>query len=148
MADAEKFEASKQFHLDFYKSTDDGYSTVSGAQNKEVARIAEERKKKAQTRPESIVNDPDVRKLLDSYDEAKKTAAMDTKLQDWVKTRMRRDNVANLFQTPKIREEEPTTATQFQPVVDAEPVDRTYYFKRDDFKDYSEDLIKYKHTMR
>merc|ERR1719188_1485548 len=61
---------------------------------------------------------------------------------------MRRDNVSNLFQTPKLRENEATTARSFQPITDAEPVDRTHYFKRDNFTDYSEDLIKYRHTMR
>mmetsp|Transcript_10829 Transcript_10829/g.26538 ORF Transcript_10829/g.26538 Transcript_10829/m.26538 type:complete len:145 (+) Transcript_10829:211-645(+) len=142
----EKFENSKQFNLDFYKSTDDGFSTCSAQQNKEVERLVDARKKKAST-PGSIVNDPDVRKFLQPSDE-QKGKELDARLQGWVKTRMRRDNVANLFQTPKMREEEPSTARQFQPITDAEPVDRTYYFKRDDFKDYSEDLIKYRHTMR
>ncbi|CAD7925240.1 unnamed protein product [Amoebophrya sp. A120] len=143
----EKFENSKQFSLDFYKANDDGFSTVSANQNKEVDKIVELRKKKAATSSTSIVNDPEVRRFLPK-DDAKEAADLDARLQNWVKTRMRRDNVANLFQTPKMREEEPSTARQFQPINDADAIDRTYYFKRDDFKDYSEDLIKYRHTMR
>ena len=71
-----------------------------------------------------------------------------TQMQDFVKNRMRRDNVSNLFQTPKLREIEPTTASSYQPITDAPPCDKTFFRERNYFTDYTEDLIKYKHTMR
>lgn len=72
----------------------------------------------------------------------------DLKMQDFVKLRMRRDNVSNLLQYPKIREDEPTTSASYKEITDAGPVDRKYFFKRNFFTDYTEDLIKFKHTMR
>jgi hypothetical protein len=60
---------------------------------------------------------------------------------------MRRDNVSNLFQTPKLRQNTTTTAQAF-PKLDAERPDKTHFFKRNQYSDYTEDLAKYKHTMR
>ena len=54
------FERNKQFDLDFYKATDDGYSTVSADMNADVAKLLKNARKKADTKPDSIVNDPEV----------------------------------------------------------------------------------------
>ncbi len=59
------FERNKQFDLDFYKSTDDGYSTVSGDMNADVTKLYKKYLQKKATKPESIVNDPEVSLMLD-----------------------------------------------------------------------------------
>ena len=69
----------------------------------------------------------------------------------FVKSRMKRDNVSNLFQTPSLREHETTTASAFgssKPLKGADKVDKKFFMHRDDFTDYVEDQIRYKHTMR
>ena len=57
------FERNKQFDLDFYKATDDGYSTVSADMNADVSKLYKQFIAKKNTAAGSIVNDPEVSSL-------------------------------------------------------------------------------------
>merc|ERR1712194_737176 len=121
---------------DYYRSTDDGYSTCAGDQHGDVDKILAKRLARSQLPESSILRDPQIRGLLKDEREQQETKALEVRMQDFVKTRMRRDNVSSLFQTPKVREDEATTAQSFQPIVGAESIDKEYFMKRDTFTDY------------
>ena len=74
-------------------------------------------------------------------------------MHNYVTSRMKRDNVSNLFQTPKLREHETTTKTSFSQEGSGVgkkdyKVDKSFFMHRDTFTDYVEDAIRYAGTMR
>merc|ERR1712224_1189104 len=113
----------------------------------------EQRKKAKEEAASSVSADPEVRKMVTELRAAEggpeDPKAMEEKLFGFVKMAMKRDNVSNLFQTPKLRQHETSTASSYQNAPGKEYFpNKEHNLKRNAYSDYTEDYIRFKHTMR
>jgi hypothetical protein len=135
------FIRSAQFDLDYWKPTDDGFSTNTGAQYEQIEshyRELEETKKNV------VAKDPEVLQFTKHYQEVE--GEEDMKIPTTME-RGRRDNVALLFQSPKFQMDKSSTSSAYIKHKTSLP-DKKYNIKRDNDTMYFEALVKNKHTMR
>eukprot|EP00397_Hematodinium_sp_SG-2012_P042314 GEMP01046775.1.p2 GENE.GEMP01046775.1~~GEMP01046775.1.p2 ORF type:complete len:147 (+),score=34.47 GEMP01046775.1:43-483(+) len=134
------FQRSTQFDRDYWAPADDGYSTNTAAQNKEVEHYIQELK---EIRENVVSKDPEVLAI------AKECAPPPPEKICTAAERGRRDNVANIFQIPKLRPDESTNMKVYvDHNKDATPPNKKYFMKRDRQTEYYECYVQYKHTMR
>jgi len=130
-----------QFDVDYWRPTDDGYSTNTGDQFEQIEqhyRDINENKKNI------VCKDPEVLQFTKDYQEIE--GMIDMKVPT-TKERGNRDNVASLFQAPKLLMDKSSMATAFINHK-AEVPDKKYFMKRDADTLYFEALVKNKQTMR
>lgn len=158
------FRPQNQFALEFYKPSDDGYSTTGKTQNEEINRYIKEsserraarqaRTGQVSTRGAPIAADPAVADLTKDIrtSEAGSPAAgaedgPELNIAARAKKQGRKDHISSLFQVPKMRPDS-TTTRDAHVEFDCHGVDKEFHFKRNAYTEYTEDCVRYKHTMR
>eukprot|EP00746_Dinoflagellata_sp_MGD_P161125 gnl/MRDRNA2_/MRDRNA2_88165_c0_seq1.p1 gnl/MRDRNA2_/MRDRNA2_88165_c0~~gnl/MRDRNA2_/MRDRNA2_88165_c0_seq1.p1 ORF type:complete len:161 (+),score=33.44 gnl/MRDRNA2_/MRDRNA2_88165_c0_seq1:92-574(+) len=155
------------FERNFFKPSDDGYTTSAVAMNVLMDAEHQEFKKKfakakaralrAEARPKttksgssSILDDADVQSIVGEIRNVEDFS--NAALGERTKREGKIDHVSTLFQSPNFTGPDRTSYNKLH--CDSTitnsigGVDKKFHFKKTFYSDYNEDVCKYKHTMR